>query len=134
MSTRGHELVEHTADVGLRVWGESLEDVFAESAIALVRAMGRGAGSSVSEAVTLDAPDLDALFVDWLSEVLFLFEARKVVPTDVRVRIDRETHALSATVDGVRAESFVQEGPAVKAVTYHGLELSETKATVYLDV
>jgi SHS2 domain-containing protein len=134
VSARGHELVEHTADVGLRAWGPGLEDVFAEAAIGLVRTMGRGEGPSVREDVTLDAPDLDALFVDWLSEVLFLFEARGVVPAGVRVRIDRDACSLSASIDGVRAESFVQEGPAVKAVTYHGLELSDTEAVVYLDV
>jgi SHS2 domain-containing protein len=134
VSPRGHELVEHTADVGLRVWGDGLEDVFAEAASALIRVMGRGDGPSVSEDVELTAPDLDALFVDWLSEVLFLFDAREVVPVDVRVRIDREACSLSATIDGVRAEVFVQEGPAVKAVTYHGLTLTDHEAVVYLDV
>ena len=134
MGARGHELVEHTADVGLRVWAATLDEVFAEAAIGLVAIMGHGDGPPVSETVEFDAPDRDALFVDWLSEVLFLFDARAVVPVQVRVRIDRERCALSATIDGVRAESFVQEGPAVKAVTYHGLELSETEATVYVDV
>ncbi len=134
MGDHGHELVEHTADVGLRVWARSLDDVFAEAAIGLVRVMGTAQGEPLSEHVSLEANDLEALFVDWLSEVLFLFEARKVVPTDVRVRIDRERCSLDATIGGVRAESFVQEGPAVKAVTFHGLELDETHAIVYLDV
>jgi SHS2 domain-containing protein len=131
---RGHELVEHTADVGLRVWGPSLEAVFAEAAIGLIRVMGTAEGPTVSQDVSIDDDDLDALFVDWLSEVLFLFEARKVVPRDVRVRIDRERCALEATIEAIRAESFVQEGPAVKAVTFHGLELSDATALVYLDV
>jgi protein archease len=131
---RGHELIEHTADVGLHVWAPVLEDVFAEAAVALVAAMGEGDGPALTQRVELDATDLESLFVDWLSEVLFLFEAREVVPRTVRVRIDRERCRLDATIDGVRAERFVQEGPAVKAVTYHGLSLSDTDATVYLDV
>ena len=134
MGARGHELVEHTADVGLRVWGPSLEDMFAEAAVGLIRVMGRATGPSVVERVELEAPDMDALFVDWLSEVLFLFEAREVFPSDVRVRIDRDPPTLSATIEGVRAERFVQEGPAVKAVTYHGLQLTDHEAVVYLDV
>jgi SHS2 domain-containing protein len=134
MSARGHEVVEHTADVGLHVWAPTLDEVFAEAAIGLVAIMGRGTGPSTSERVDVDSPDLDALFVDWLSEVLFLFDARAVVPSDVRVRIDREACALSATIDGVKAESFVQEGPAVKAVTFHGLSLSGTDAVVFVDV
>ena len=134
MADRGHELIEHTADVGLRVWGPSLSDVFAEAAIALIAIMGTAKGAEVREEVAIDAPDLEALFVDWLSEVLFLFEAREVVPRDVRVGIDRQRPALMATIEGVKAETFEQEGPAVKAVTYHGLELSDTEAIVYLDV
>lgn len=116
------------------MWGPTFEDVFAEAAAGLIRAMGTADGPPVAETVSLRAGDLDALFVDWLSEVLFLFEARKVVPRDVRVRIDRESCSLEATIEGVRAERFVQEGPAVKAVTFHELELTDDHALVYLDV
>ena len=105
---RGHEVIEHTADIGLRVWAPSLEDVFAEAAIGLIGVMGSAEGDAITEHVALEAADLDALLVDWLSEVLFLFEARNVVPQDVRVRIDRERIALDASISGVRATSFVQ--------------------------
>ncbi len=84
--------------------------------------------------MTVGSTDLDALFVDWLSEVLFLFEAREIVPRDVRVRIDRERWSLDATIDGVRVTTFDEHGPAVKAVTFHGLRVAEGEATVYLDV
>jgi SHS2 domain-containing protein len=131
---RGHELIEHTADVGLRIWAPTLEDVFAEAAIGLVGVMGTADGDPVSERVTLESTDLDALFVDWLSEVLFLFEAREIVPLDVRVGIDREHWSLDATIDGVRVTMFDERGPAVKAVTFHGLRVAEGEATVYLDV
>jgi SHS2 domain-containing protein len=134
VGNRGHELVEHTADEGLHVWAPTLEELFAEAALGLIRVMGTAQGRAASERVSIDAPDRDALFVDWLSEVLFLFEAREVVPHDVRVEIDRDPWRLRATIDGVQAETFEQEGPAVKAVTYHGLQMSDTEATVYLDV
>jgi len=130
----GFELIEHTADEGLHVWAPTLEGVFAEAAVGLIRVMGTAEGPPVSQEVTVESSDLDSLFVDWLSEVLFLFEARGVVPQRARVRIDRDANTLHATIDGVSAEVFSQEGPGVKAVTYHGLELAETDATVYLDV
>ena len=134
MQERGHEVIEHTADVGLRVWGPTLEDVFAQAAVASIALMGAAEGAPVTERVQLESTDVDALLVDWLSEVLFLFEAREIVPRDVRVRIDRERWHLEATINGVRAETFEQTGPGVKAVTFHGLQVSETEATVYLDV
>lgn len=94
--------------------------------------MGTADGEPVRETVSLQSTDLDGLFVDWLSEVLFLFEARGLVPREVTVRIDGTR--LEATIDGLKATSFEQIGPAVKAVTYHGLELSDTQARVYIDV
>ena len=135
MASRGHEILEHTADIGLRVWAPDLNELFAEAAIALIDVMGRGVGPvDRRETVDLDAPDLEALFVDWMSEVLFLFEVRNIVPQSVDVAVDRVTWRLHATIEGPAAEKFEQHGPAVKAVTYHGLEVGDREATVYLDV
>ncbi|MGH2759934.1 MAG: archease [Actinomycetota bacterium] len=139
MATRGHELIEHTADVGLRVWAPTLGELFAEAAVALVDVMGATAAPPErTEEVRMDAPDLDALFVDWLSEVLFLFDARGFVTCAADVRVSSDPWLLDATLEGAGARSFVAHGPAVKAVTYHGLEVESTavgyQARVYLDV
>jgi SHS2 domain-containing protein len=132
---RGHEIIEHTADVGLRVWAPTLDELFSEAALAMVALMGTPTSTEPrSEHLELEAADLEALFVDWLSEVLFLFEARELVPRDVRVRVSREPWRVAATIEGVSAVDLEQTGPAVKAVTFHGLEVSETEAKVYLDV
>jgi SHS2 domain-containing protein len=136
---RGHEVIEHTADVGLRVWAPSLDELFAEAAIGLVDVMGKASGPAErTEHVTLEAPDVEALFVDWLSEVLFLFDARGFVARTTDVRIEPDTWRLEATIAGADASTFRQHGPAVKAVTYHGLEIAKAaegyEARVYLDV
>lgn len=138
-SERGHETLEHTADVGLRVWAASLEELFSEAAVGLMDVMGTAEGPEERrEVVRLDAPDLDALFVDWLSEVLFMFEARKFVVRSVDVSVALDPCRLEASMRGADASSFVQHGPAVKAITFHGLEIRETsegyEARVYLDV
>jgi SHS2 domain-containing protein len=36
----GHELLEHTADLGIRAWGPSVEAAVAEALMALVEVMG----------------------------------------------------------------------------------------------
>ncbi len=137
-SARGHELIEHTADVGLHVWAPTLNELFEEAAIGLIAVMGDASGVSVKcEEISIAAPDLASLFVDWLSEVLFRFEAREIAPTVVRVRVEDEQR-LSATIEGPSTEVFSEHGPAVKAVTYHALELGTSEngfeARVYLDV
>jgi SHS2 domain-containing protein len=126
--------LEHVADLGLHVWAPSLEELIEEAAVALVGLMGTASGPAATEKITVSSGDLASLLVDWLSEVLFLFEARGLVPRRVEAEIDRSSWSLVARIDGVRAESIEQTGPAVKAVTYHRLEASETDVRVYLDV
>ncbi len=135
----GHELLEHTADSGFRAWAPTLDELFAEAARALIGLMGRGGGPiERSEDVALEAPDAEALLVDWLSELLFLFEARSVVPAEIDVEVSENPWRLAAMVRGPDASGFVQEGPQVKAVTYHDLEIARTgsgyEARVYVDV
>lgn len=131
------EPIEHTADVGLLVRAPTLDELFAESARGLFGLMGEARGPDVRrERVSLEAPDLDALYVDWLSELLFLFEARGFVPLPVSVTVDAGGVRLEAEVAG--PAGLVQHGPGVKAVTFHGLSVGETsdgwQARVYLDV
>jgi len=134
---RGYEILEHTADVGLRAWGPGPSDVFEQAAFGLVAIMGRGSGRPTRrEVIEIEAPDEIALLVDWLSEVLFLFDARAFVPMEIDVKV--EPWKLYAALEGGDADSFVQTGPAVKAVTYHDAALTRTsdgyEARVYLDV
>jgi SHS2 domain-containing protein len=134
---RGHEPIEHTADVGLRIWAPDLDALFAEAAVALIDVMGTARGPAERrEHVELEAPDLEALFVDWLSEVLFLFDAREFVTRSARPSVARDPWRVTATLDG--GGELQQHGPAVKAVTYHGMDITESptgyEARVYLDV
>lgn len=135
----GFEQIEHTADVGLHVWSSTLDGLFAEAARALFDVMGSVAGPPASSTtVRLDAPDAEALLVDWLSELLYLFEAKGFVPLPERVEVTQEPWTLAATVAGPPSEAFVQHGAAVKAVTYHGIrvvrEHDRAEAWVYLDI
>jgi SHS2 domain-containing protein len=136
---RGYEILEHTADVGLRVWAPDLSGVFEEAAFGLISIMGGSAGEPTRrEVIALDAPDGVALLVDWLSEILFLFDARGFVPQRIDADVSADPWRLRAAIDGSDASSFEQRGPAVKAVTYHQAELVESpsgyEARVYLDV
>lgn len=134
---RGHELIEHTADVGLRIWAPTHDELFTEAAVALMDVMVSPTGHpSREEHVAVEAPDLDALFVDWLSEILFLFDARGFVVRNAKTSVSADPWRVEATLEG--GSGFEQHGPAVKAVTYHGLDIEEKdagyEAVVYLDV
>jgi SHS2 domain-containing protein len=136
-----YEQIEHTADVGLHVWAADLDELFREAASALFSVMGEANGKAErTEHVRVEAPDVEALLVDWLSELLWLFEGRDLAVAGVSVHVDEADDAweLEAEVSGPPASSFEQHGPAVKAVTYHGLSVRRAPAgwdaVAYLDI
>lgn len=133
-----YEVLEHTADVGVRARGASLEECFEQATLGLLDITGTLRPSS-GEAVTIevDADDLGALLVYWLEEVLYLQDARDAVIGHVRLD----------SVDGGRARGSITiadrgdaalEGTAVKAITYHQLDVARADAgwvaQVYFDI
>ena len=136
----GFEVIEHTADVGVTASGDSLEDLFEQVTLGLLEITGsraRGPTGEVVEVDVQDAPDLGALLVDWLSEVLYLQDARDAVVTGVvldEVLPDRVRGRITIEPLGSRHT----EGTPVKAVTYHQLSVERTNsawsARVFFDI
>jgi len=120
-----YETFEHTADLGLRIRAGSLGELFAEA--------GRGLFSVIVanlEAVRaveefefeIEGERRDDLLVDWLAELLFTFDTRRVLLSefDVKVVEDRiKATARGEPVDTGRHELDVE----VKAITYHQLKV-----------
>ncbi len=133
------QILEHTADVGIRATGDSLEEVFKQAALGLAEILGASRPGAHGEDFRLDleAADVAALLVYWLSDILYLQESRDALITDVRPAKIDEHHARGTLTLAPRGEERLA-GTAVKAVTYHQLKVRETDegwvAEVYLDV
>jgi SHS2 domain-containing protein len=149
----GFELLEHTADVGIRARGATLEEAFEHATEGLAEVLGalRPGGPGEPVAVEVAAPDPGGLLVDWLNEVLWLREVRGAVVAGVRVERVGDGSAAGSVVLGAGGagpdggEAGPGEGGAgpdgtfVKAVTYHRLRVEPDPgggwvAEVYLDV
>ena len=133
----GFEIIEHTADVGVRCWGATIEECFEQAALGVLAINGAYvAGNGERDTIELDAPDLGALLVDWLSEVLYLHDARDAVVAGLGV-VSVDAGKLSGWVE-LRDRAEELEGTAVKAVTYHRLSVEESdgrwEAVFYVDV
>lgn len=134
----GYEILEHTADIGLRVRGESLKELFVEAARGLAEIIGVWQPQNgKKKAITLEADDLGALLVDWLSEILYLHDARNALIGGVVVERIDET-GLAGSIVLVPMKEPPDEGIQVKAITYHQLKVErsegEWRAEIYLDV
>ncbi|NOX57074.1 MAG: archease [Planctomycetes bacterium] len=120
-----YEIFDHTADIGLRVRAEQLEQLFEEAGRGLMAALidnPEDVQPIEGQTIRVEGRELDYLMVDWLSELLFLFEQEARVFAQFRVRIDEK--GLTAAVRGERLDPdrhrVLQE---IKAITYHNLKV-----------
>ena len=133
----GYEILEHTADVGLRAWGPSLEGCFSQATWGLAEIIGIAApGPGERVRIEVTATDLGGLLVDWLSEVLYLHDSRDALLAGVEVD-SVEPEVARGTITLAERDRPV-EGTQVKAITYHRLSVVRAGdrfvAEVYLDV
>jgi SHS2 domain-containing protein len=134
-----YQFEPHTSEVQIRIEGTSLAELFEEAGYALAELMlGDPLPDTPPEAelefVLLEAADTEALLVDWLNELISRADVRKRVYTHLMVD-DLTDRTLRARIRG--QEPTVLK-TAVKAATFHGLEIREHEdrftATVVLDV
>jgi len=136
----GYRPLEHTADLGWRIWGGSLEKLYANAAGALVATITdrRRLRSREVREVTVAAPDREALLVAWLNHLLYLYDIDGFLGREFQIlRLTPES--LTARILGEIFDPDRHPGKtAVKAATYHQLEVipwgEGWRATVILDL
>jgi len=133
-------ILEHTADIGFEAFGATRGEVFQNAARALIHLMVDLEAISTREEKRLraEASDLPSLLVNWLSEILYLFDAEGWLFRDFQFDTLAE-HALMAVARGEKFDRRIHRVKLlVKAVTYHQLEFRETaegwRAQVYVDI
>jgi SHS2 domain-containing protein len=115
------EVLDHTADIGLIVYGENLKTLFENAGEAFFHLITdlKKVRRRVEKRIEIRGEDLERLMVDWLSELLYLHDVENLLFKGFKVESVGEG-GLKARVKG---EPF-QEGvhvikTGVKAVTYH---------------
>ena len=121
-----YEIIDHTADVGIRVRSPSLEGLFVEAAAAMFDMMvepKRALVPSIEVPVEVRAPTLDELMVRWLAELLYAFETRRLVLTNFWVD-EVGDGRLVGSAKGLKFDSARHSQKlAIKAVTYHRIRV-----------
>jgi SHS2 domain-containing protein len=127
---RTYELIDHTADIGVKAYGKSLSDAFQNAAKAMFDIItDKSEIENIGQYnINLKAQDLEQLLVDFLSELLYLHSANNLVFGFFKIDLDEKKKSLSATVFGEKLDmSKHKTGSEIKAVTYHMLEVKKSK-------
>ncbi len=147
-SPRRLRFIQHTADLGFIVWGDSPEEVVSQAIYALfVAIFGEGYPDTFLQAdpaehftrrLKISGPELSLSLHDLLEELLYLFEEELIVPIAVK-KLAVKGNSISAELEFVRVGGEkLEDVREVKAITYHRLRFERKEeaweAEVVLDL
>ena len=136
-----YEFAEHTADIIVRGYGDTLENAFAAAGEGMFALITDRAPIAAKTTITVSAEsiDLEALLITFLSNLILVFEIDGLVLCDLEVTLEGLTK-LRATG---RGEAFDRDkhghGIVVKGASYHMINISrpetgECSVQVLLDI
>ena len=128
--SRKFEFIDHTADIGIRVYGESLSLLFQHAAEGLFHIITdpEKVRERDTREIHLTANGLEELLVNWLNELNYLFETDGFLFRRFEVR-DLGEYFIKATGSGeVFEEGYHPILRTIKATTYHQLHVIRGKA------
>jgi SHS2 domain-containing protein len=136
---REFEIIEHTADIGIRVFGVDIKEAFINAAKGMFSLITEPAGINevLFRDVVVTATDSEFLLVEWLNELIYLFDVEYLLFSrfDILKLTDTELNArcYGEAVDRSRHE--LKTG--IKAATYHMLKIEHNglyRAQVLFDI
>lgn len=127
--TKTYKTFDHTADLGIKVYGKDQRELFVNAGRALFDLITDldKIETKTSLSLNLEAVDREDLLVSWLRELLYFHQSEGYLLNDF-VLHDLEEQSLRATVKGEIYETNRHElTREIKAVTYHQLKITQEK-------
>jgi SHS2 domain-containing protein len=121
------EVIDHTADIGIVAYGTDIKQVFANAALGLFNLMADldDFKEDVQRELELSAEDVEVLLVEWLNELIYIFDVEHIIFK--RFEIERLTSTqIKARCFGEKIKPGQHKlKREIKAATYHMLRISK---------
>lgn len=118
--------IEHTADIGIEVKADSLEELFEGAALAMFSLIvdPDEVAPAHERRISLEAGDREELMFMWLNELLFILDSEEMLFSRFEVE-SLEGGRLEAVVTGEELD-LTRHHPQeeIKAATYHEMEVA----------
>jgi len=130
------ETIEHTADLGIIVYGDTLPELFRNAAFGMFSLIT--SLDNVKEkfriSISIDAHDHEELLVTFLNELQYYYSTKKVIFKRFEIFNLGETH-LDANISGEEIADRTGASSGIlhdiKAATYHQLKIEKTPGSGY---
>ena len=125
-----YTLIEHTADIGIRTKGDSLKELFQNTALAMFDIIA-GIPTKKSKrkgkiTIKEKADNIEELFINWLNELLSLSAVKELIFTDFIIE-KLDEHSIKSICIGEGIKNF-KVNTEIKAATYHELKLERKES------
>lgn len=136
-ATPGFRVIAHPSDVGLEAWGRNLAEALEQAAGGLFSLMTDLKAVRVAETKKIETAGADSqeLVVNWLNELIFLFDTQHWIPKKFSVKISPAGKSLKSElggekIDPARHHFFIE----IKAATYNKLMVKNLKNSAKIQV
>lgn len=131
--------MDHTADVQLHSWGETLTEAFEQVGMAMFGYMTELDTVDITQVHVIEASsdDLDGLLYKFLDELLFLFSAEPyLICKKLRItEINLETFNIKCLCYGEEFNLAKHpQGTEVKAITYSAMQIVQNDEKKRVDI
>lgn len=123
-----YETLSHTADVMIRAYGSTIEESFANAAYGLFEQLADLSQVEPKEKFKLEIEgrDSEQLLVDFLSELLYLFDTELILFKNFDLKYNGEILQVEAMGERIDKKKHTMR-QAIKAVSYHAIEVDPVK-------
>ncbi|MFC1668132.1 archease [Chlamydiota bacterium] len=135
------EFLSHTADIGIKAYGASIDELFSHAAKGMFRIITTTEKIKrvFTRNVTVQGIDYEDLLVRWLTELVYISSVEKLVFSEFMVTIISENRVKAQIHGDSFNETVYPLGSEIKGVAYHGLKITQTKkglwqAIVFFDI
>ncbi len=123
-----YKVFDHTADLGLEIYGKTVKELFANAAFAVFDSITdlQCVSSTVAREIIVEGEGWEDLLVNYLREVLYMFNGEGLLLKECAI-IEIDPQHLQGRVSGeLFNPSKHRINTEIKAVTYHQITVRET--------
>jgi SHS2 domain-containing protein len=128
---RNYRYLDHTADLGIEVWGENLVELFTNIGKAIFETQIHGRiKTTIKKTIVIHSESLQDLFIDWCRELLYTFSVSHFIPRLYEISINNnslQAHLKGDIFDPKRHRVKLE----IKNPTYHDLKLVAREGECY---
>ncbi len=131
-NNKNFKYFDTTADIGIEVTSENIEEAFKNSALATLNLITdiEKIQNKISKEINITSEDEYGLLYDWITELLILLDSENFIASqyDITIKKENDEYTLKGNIIGdIYDTSVYNYKTEVKAITYHEMNIEKNE-------